>query len=316
MPSSTSVSERQTVRVGLDRFTIVLLATIVVVLVFLEIVSRERFESTSKVEMRELSERAGVLAIRDTAASGEPHVVLLGNSLMLEGIEVQLLKAKIAPGYVPTIYFVLGTNYYDWFYGLRRLFAEGMRPRYIVLGLSPNQLATSEVRGDISAHYLIQQSDLLDLVRQSHMDATRASEFALAHYSVFYSIREVFRSYVMSRVFPSVADLLQKRSASFREPDVSDSVFRPLAAGRLAALDQLCKTYGAHLLFVVPPTYQKGDETIVEAGREDGVTVLLPVKRDEFDQSYYQKDGFHMNQRGAEIFTARVAAELNKELPE
>jgi lysophospholipase L1-like esterase len=92
-------------------------------------------------------------------------------------------------------------------------------------------------------------------------------------------------------------------------------VFKPLAAGRLAALNRLCETHGAHFLFVVPPTYQEGEETIVEAGREDGVTVLLPVKRNEFDQSYYQKDGFHMNQKGAEIFTARVAAELNKELP-
>jgi hypothetical protein len=315
MPSSTSVSERQTVRVGLDRFTIVLLGTIVVVLMFLEIVSRERFDSSSKVEQREMSERAGVLAIRDSAETGEPHIVLLGNSLMLEGVEVPLLKAKIAPGYVPTMYFVLGTNYYDWFYGLKRLFAEGMRPRYIMLGLSPNQLATSEVRGDISAHYMIQQSDLLDLVRQSHMDATRASEFALAHYSAFYSIREVFRGYVMSRVFPSVADLLHSRSASFREPEVNDSEFKPLAAQRLAALNRLCETYGAHFLFVVPPTYQQGEEAIVAAGREDGVTVLLPVKRSEFDQTYYQKDGFHMNQKGAEIFTARVAAELNKELP-
>jgi len=316
MPSSTSVSERQTIRVRLDRFTIVLLCTIVVVLVFLEFVSRERFDSSSKVEQRELSERAGVLAIRDSAESSDPHIVLLGNSLMLEGVEVPLLKAKIASGYAPTTYFVLGTNYYDWFYGLKRLFAEGMRPRYIVLGLSPNQLATSEIRGDITAHYLIQQSDLFDLARHSHMDATRACEFALAHYSEFYSIREVFRGYVMSRVFPSVADLLQNRYASFREPEVNDSEFKPLAAGRLAALDRLCKMYGALFLFVVPPTYQKGEELIVEAGREDGVTVLLPVKRNEFDQSYYQKDGFHMNQKGAEIFTERVAAELNKDLPQ
>ena len=71
-----------------------------------------------------------------------------------------------------------------------------MRPEYVVLGLSPDQLASSEVRGDISARYMIQQSDLLDVVRQTHMDATRASEFILSHYSEYYSTREITRGYV------------------------------------------------------------------------------------------------------------------------
>src|SRR5208337_619075 len=108
---------------------------------------------------REISERRALLSVRDDGESQDPHVVLIGNSLMLEGIDGPLLRAQLNPRYVPVPYFVLGTNYYDWFFGLRRLFAEGMRPEYIVIGLSPNQLASSDVRGDISARYLIQQSD-------------------------------------------------------------------------------------------------------------------------------------------------------------
>ncbi len=314
MPSSTSVSERQTVSPRLDSFTVILLGTIVLTLVFLEIISRERFDTTSNVQRRELSERAQLLAIRDSPAIGDPHVALLGNSLMLEGVDAPLLRTTLAPGYLPSAYFVLGTNYYDWYYGLRRLFAEGSRPRYIVLGLSPNQLATSEVRGDVTARYLVQQSDLIDAVRKTHMDATAASGFILAHYSEFYSIRDIFRSYVMGRALPQVADLLQKKYASSHGTQVSDSDLEAQAVGRLSALDQLCRIYGARFLLVIPPSYQKGDRAILDAGREAGVTVLLPVKPDEFDRSYYQADGFHMNEKGAKIFTARLAAELNKEL--
>ena len=110
---------------------------------------------------------------------------------MLDGVALPVLKAHLKAHYVPVPYFVLGSNYYDWFFGLKRLFAEGMRPEYILLGLSPDQLATSDLRGDISARYMVQQSDLINVVRQTHMDATRASEFILAHYSEYYNTRKL-----------------------------------------------------------------------------------------------------------------------------
>jgi hypothetical protein len=316
MPSSTSDSRSSLFRLTPDRFTVVLLGTIVVILASLEFMSRERFDSVSKVQRREVSERKALLAVRDTGAIQDPHVALVGNSLMLEGTDLPLLKAKLNQRYVPVPYFVLGTNYYDWLYGLTRLFAEGMRPEYVVVGLSPNQLASSDVRGDISARYLIQQSDLLNIVRQTHMDATRASEFILAHYSEYYSTREITRGYVMSRVLPSVGELLHGRYASARDPKIDEPVLKALAVSRLVALSQLCQANGARLLFVVPPSYQKGAEIIAMAGKEERVTVLVPVGDDQLDDGDYQKDGIHLNDKGAEIFTTKLAASLNRELPE
>lgn len=316
MPSFTSDSDSSEHCLRPDRFTIILLCALLVILVSLEFVSRERFDSTSKVQRREVAERKALLDLRDTGTGSDPHIALVGNSLMLEGTNLALLRTQLNPRYVPTPYFVLGTNYYDWFFGLRRLFAEGMRPEYVLLGLSPNQLASSEVRGDISARYMIQQSDLIDVVRQTHMDATRASEFILAHYSEFYSTREITRGYVMSRVLPGVGELLHKRYADIHDSEIGELELKSLAASRLAALDQLCRRNGARLLFVVPPTNQQGGEALVVAGRERGVTVLMPVQYKEFDGSDYQEDGFHMNGKGAHIFTMRLAESLNRELPQ
>ncbi len=315
MPSSISSSEKIRSRMRIDRFTVVLLGTVFVILVAVEGVSRASFDSTSKVQRREVAQRRALLSVRDVGTVEDPHIALLGNSLMLEGVNLSLLDSKLNPRYVGVPYFVLGTNYYDWFFGLKRLFAEGTRPRYVLLGLSPNQLATSELRGDISARYMCQQSDLMKVVRQTHMDKTKASEFLLAHYSEFYSTREITRGYVMSRVLPSVGELLHSGYTTYRDPEIVKSVLGPLAADRLTALDQLCRANGARLLFVVPPTYQKGAETILETGRERGVTVLVPVKRDQFDASYYQSDGFHMNSKGSEIFTNRLVTALNDVLP-
>jgi hypothetical protein len=298
----------------MDRFTIALLCTVFAVLALAEAVSVLGFDRTSKVQQRELSQRRKLLAVRDSEASNDPHIALLGNSLMLEGVDVSLLSAKIEPMYTPVPYFVLGTNYYDWFFGLRCLFAEGMRPRYVLLGLSPNQLAAPGIRGDISARYLFQQSDLLDVVRETHMDATTASGFLLAHYSEYYSTREITRGFFMSRILPSVGELLHSRLGTLRDPEIKEAVLGPLAAERLTALDQLCRANGSYFVFVVPPSYQKGAEIIRRVGRERGVTVLLPVAEGEFDASYYQSDGIHLNGKGSQVFTTRVAASLREQV--
>jgi hypothetical protein len=310
MPSSISSSDRSLGHARLDRFTVALLCTIVALLALTEAASVVSFDRTSKVQRRELSERRTLLAVRDLEASEDPHIAVLGNSLMLEGVDVSLLRAKIGPTYIPVPYFVLGTNYYDWFFGLKRLFAEGMRPRYVLLGLSPNQLAAPGIKGDYSARYLFQQSDLIDVVRKTHMDATTATGFLLAHYSEYYSTREITRGFFMSRILPGVGELLHGRLGIYHDPEIKEAVLEPLAAERLKALDQLCRANGSHFLLVVPPSYQKGAQILERAGHEGGVAVLVPVAEGEFDASYYQSDGIHLNGKGAGVFTTRLAASL------
>ncbi len=314
MPSSISSSDRSLGRARIDRSTIALLCTVFALLALIEALSVVGFDRTSMVQRREVSERRALLDVRDSEASDDPHIAVLGNSLMLEGVDVSLLRAKTKPVYTPVPYFVLGTNYYDWFFGLKRLFAEGTRPRFVLLGLSPNQLAAPGIKGDYSARYLFQQSDLIDVVRKTHMDATSASGFLLAHYSEYYSTREITRGFFMSRVLPGVGEFLHSRVVAFRDPELREVVLEPLAADRLAALDQLCRANGSQFLLVVPPSYQKGAQTIERAGRERGIPVLVPVADGEFDASYYQSDGIHLNAKGSQVFTIRLAANMLEHL--
>jgi hypothetical protein len=290
------------------------LAMVIASLLLVELVSRTFFDSISRVQRREISQRRALLTVRDRSGSSDLHVAFLGNSLMLDGVDMPLVSAKLNPRYVPTPYFVLGTNYYDWYFGLKRLFAEGMRPKFVVLGLSPNQLASSELRGDITARYMVQQRDLPEVIRETHMDATRGSEFLLAHYSEFYSTRDITRGFVMSRVLPSVGELLHGRYASVRDPEIPTPELAQVSTTRLSALDNLCRSNGARLVFVVPPTYQNGAETIKGVGELKGITVLVPVRDGEFNDVDYQSDGIHMNDKGAAIFSERLVAGLNRSL--
>jgi len=61
---------------------------------------------------------------------------------------------------------------------------------------------------------------------------------------------------------------------------------------------------------VIPPTSERGADAIVQAGQENQIRVLAPVADEEFDWSYFQKDGFHLNEKGAKVFTSRLASNL------
>jgi hypothetical protein len=311
---STSSSDDLRGASRLDRFTIALLGTCLAILAVAEGVTVVGFDRTSKVQRREISQREMLLTVRDTESSRRAHVVVLGNSLLLEAVDVPLLVEKLEPNFTPTPYFVLATVYYDWFFGLKRLFAEGMRPRYVLLGLSPNQFASGRTRGDYSARYLFQGADLLEVARRTRMDATRTSGFLLSHVSQYYSTRGVTRGFVLSRALPSVWELLHSRMGGTREPEIDETALRQLGAERLTALDQLCRANGSRFILVIPPSYQKGAETIAAIGTDRHVTVMVPVGNDAFDASHYQSDAFHLNAKGARIFTARLAVDLVGEL--
>jgi hypothetical protein len=314
MPLSTSSSDTVQKHAGLDRFTVVILITVFLTMVFCEALTRVGFDRVSKVQRKEIAQRRALLTVKDSDASQDVHIAVVGNSLMLEGVDVPLLDGKLEPKVEPAPYFVLAAEYYDWYFGLKRLFAEGVRPRYVLLGLSPNQLASTHTRGDYSARYLFQASDLPAIARQTHMDATTASDFMLAHFSEYYSTREIMRGFVMGRMLPGVGELLHARLGTVRAPTIEDSTLKRLAAERLQALDQLCKANGSRFMLVIPPSYQEGAETIAHVGKEVGVTVLVPVEYAELDATDYNPDGFHLNEKGARIFTTRLAAALLEQL--
>jgi hypothetical protein len=316
MLSSISNFEATSQKQTLDRFTVMLLAVVLLTLVSFEVVTRIGFDRISKVQVREMGQRQVLVQIRDSTDIDDPSVAILGNSLMLDGTDVRRMKEEMQPRYATVPYFVLGTEYYDWYYGLKRLFGEGMRPRYVVLGLSPNQLTSTYIRGDYSARYLFRAADLPAVARQTHMDLTTASGFILAHFSEAYGTRDVIRGFLMGRLLPNVEELLHNRLNKIQPPELDQRKLRILASERLLALHQLCRENGARFLLVIPPTSQKGEQIIQEVGAEKGIPVIVSVREGEFDAGDYQADGFHLNEKGSVIFTERLSKDLLSILPQ
>ncbi len=146
------------------------------------------------------------------------------------------------------------------------------------------------------------------------MDATTATGFFLSKVSKFYGTREITRSFILNKLLPSVSQLFQSKLANVHPPEIPATALRALAAERLSALNELCEANSSKLILVIPPTYQAGSETIAAAGRELGIPVLVPVADGVLDQSFYQTDDFHLNEKGAQFFTLQLATELRHEL--
>jgi len=82
---------------------------------------------------------------------GQPtSVVMVGNSLLLDGVQVDRLQELTSDRLRIYPIFLEGTGYYDWLYALRRIFREGARPQVVVVQLEVNSFLWNTVRTEYS----------------------------------------------------------------------------------------------------------------------------------------------------------------------
>src|SRR5260370_34861242 len=85
-----------------------------------------------------------------TGPGEPPSVLLVGNSLLLHGVELDRLQALTSSRMRIYPIFLEATGYYDWLYGLRRLFRQGARPQVVVVGVGVNYFLKGGMRQDYS----------------------------------------------------------------------------------------------------------------------------------------------------------------------
>jgi hypothetical protein len=315
MLSSISSSEApvlQRTRAPFQRAIRILLTGLILVCGCVELTARFGLERISKIHQRIMGDERGARGLRH-APPGKPKTLLLvGNSLLLAGLDPDLLRAGVAGQYRPARYVIEQTNYYDWLFGLRRLFRDGMRPDEIVVCLNPVQMATNVIRGDFSAHFLFDRTDLWPVSRAAGADLTTTSSLYFAHYSVLYAARAELRTVLAGKISPAVplfwATLVTRKGVMPPEAEIL-----PILSSRLATLDQLCREYGARFRFLVPPTGVEGDKVLATAGNIAHVRVLMPVPSGSLTPSDYESDGFHLNSAGRLLFTSGLVQNLRAE---
>src|SRR5207245_9103573 len=107
-------------------------------------------------------------------------VLMIGNSLLLEGVDVDRLQKLTSSQMRIYPIFLEATGYCDWFYALQRLFREGAKPQVVVLGVGVNSFLANSVRQDYVPLLLFGMPESLDAASDLRLDRTATTNIYLA----------------------------------------------------------------------------------------------------------------------------------------
>jgi hypothetical protein len=277
-----------------------------------ELSARYAFPRISRIYRRIELERKSVLRLAQEP--DRPAVLLVGNSLFEKGIDVNTMQQEL-PGYNVRRYVISATSSLDWYYGLRKLLGEGIRPQAVVAGFSVRQLLAQTIEGDLSVHLLVGTADVTRLGRDLNKYNTELSNLYFANLSDFYGSRTEFRKWLLAKMLPDV-ERLSAAIVPRMSPVVVNAVMMSTAAKRLQMLSDTCAGMGAKFVLVIPPARDERNSVeavsaVQEAGRQVGVPVLAPIRPGEWGAEYFS-DGIHLTPASALKFTSLLSSDLRR----
>jgi len=295
-----------------------LLAGCIVIALVVEAAARAGFDRVSKIQLRTTNEYWLARTIgHDATPRGT--VLIVGNSLLDEDVNFERLSDALAAQWQTRRFVIENTGYYDWYYGLRRLFREGARPDVVVLMLSSRQWMRTDIRGDYSAYYLMSTGDLALAATDLGLNGTQAISLGLANFSKFWAARAEIRNFVLARLMPDLERLMHFSNTPDPHPLIDDEV-EATSSGRVQRLKALAEANGVQLLLLLPPVIEAGkaDSAVgmLRSARKAGVPTLRPIPSGELGLALYRDAGHHLNPRGATIFTERLIPVLRAQLVE
>jgi hypothetical protein len=287
---------------------IVLLTGLALILLASELGARYLYPRISQIEHRVVADQREVMSLAGQHPGADPTVLVVGNSLLLHGLDYPKIQKEMGANVRVVRYGIENTEYLDWYYGLRSLFARGVRPDLVVLCLNVGQTLSHSVL-DESAFRLFRARDLWAVSRAAKMSNTEASGLVFDHLSAFYASRSGVRNYILNvtqRSYAAQLHILARHPPVYppEEKMIEDSRVR------LRALNQLCRENGVGFLLVIPPALGNRNEVLVKAGALEGVAVDAPGGIDQLGPEYFLADRFHVNAKGAELFTEGLTRDL------
>lgn len=250
------------------------------------------------------------LKIRPAGSGKPPAVLMVGNSLLLHGVEVDHLRTMTSSTMRIYPLFLEATGYHDWLYGLQRLFRQGSRPQVVIVGVGVNYLLKNGMRQDYVPMMFLDTKDTLAAASELHMDHTATSNLLLEHSSTFWDTRSAIRMQTLNHMIPHLEDLflfLNPKPAVPGSPE-----FEEIALPRLRRLLELCESHGAKLILLLPPTLssESAINQMAYDARSVGADVSVPIDPATLSEKFYEKDGMHLNPDGAALFTSALAKDL------
>ena len=310
MLSSTFNSETDST--AYDRGIRALLISLIAICLLFELGTRFGLPRLSRIQERVRSERLDLLASRPDGHGGTKTVAVLGNSLLLWSIDFSLLNKLGAGNFRYSRFVIESTQYWDWYFGLRRLFAEGARPDVVALLIGANHWLEDSIEGEYFAYELLRPSDVVLLRTELNLDRTTASKYFFASWSSWLGSRAIVRKNLLRLIFPDLERFTRKLVGPPTYPNAAIAYDK--AVKRMRGLKSVSEENGVKLVVILHPTLDARApfNPVLAAADAAGVPVIAPVHL-EYTSDLYS-DGYHLNTAGMEKFTRDLIAPLEQSL--
>src|SRR6266852_5204836 len=230
MPLSISDSERRKA----TRAIAVLLTLLAACFGVLEIVTRIGFPRINHVWRTIQADHRTAVSLRPALAHESATMLIVGNSYLELGANRDNLQQEISPAYSVAYLPIQGTSYLDWYFGLRRLFAEGSRPAVVGVCLSTRDLISDATSGEPFAHSLMLERDILKVRVEGRLDNTTTSDYFFADFSSWMGHRGEIHNWLLRKSAPEINDLVPYfRPKNQPLPPTGDIVAKALPRLRL-----------------------------------------------------------------------------------
>jgi hypothetical protein len=297
------VTQRKTKKIKL------LLTVLLVGYVLLEMGSYARMHRSDGRGRRIVEELKEAIALRPLSADGKPTVLLVGNSLIREGLDMDAARAQMGSRYDVHRMIVESTEYPDWRYALPSLFERGARPSYVVLTISPLQMNSHMPLFLETTHYLLTPREVIAMSRAEDGGPSSYAMHFLEYASPYWGTRTSAQTALKDKI-PGYRSLLYAWAANKIGP-------QNFEAKRMQELAEICRRYHVRLVYVALPANNPNGghdaRQIQNAAEVNGVLYLRPIADSDLHGDEYT-DFIHLSEAGKAKFMPAFISALTKTL--
>lgn len=258
-----------------------------------------------------------VSAISRELVEGEgARVLVLGNSLVREGIDTDVLERELerrAGGRVRVRQVSpLNTSVSDWYYAFKQHFADASRePEVLVICFARNHLEDAELLRASVAQYYSDSGDIPEIFSKDVKTFDKRADFLLSALSVSFANRTSVERRVLEATVPRYREAITRINKSIVEAGNNSAVAERPTYNRFEDLIKLAASRRVKVIVVAMPVREPYTPDAEIQQRAEAVGAVFIDCRDalELKQESFE-DEMHLTDKGAAIFSQLLSEKL------
>ncbi len=244
------------------------------------------------------------------------RVLVLGNSLVRNGVDVKLLEGNIqaqigSPVRVGQA-FLVAASMSDWYYIFKSSFIDTRRvPDTLVLFFAYDYLQDAPIQRSFVAHYYSSVNDIPQLFTDEVTDFDGRAEFLLFKASLSFSQRTSLHRRASDVLIPHYRENALRINKALSEESSSGNIPRETTYRYLEKFINIARENNVQVILVAMPTQKSYliDPQLIDITEAHGVK-LFDNRSVEGLMSEQYGDDSHLNDSGKAIYSRFLAEEL------